>query len=386
MIYLDNCATTPLDPAAAECMARASKECFGNPSSIHAEGRKAAKVLSDSRARLAESIHAQPKEIVLVSSGTEANNLVIASVVQRYAREGLVHIVTSTTEHASVTNRLDWEVRQNPPGVEVTYVGVDSQGRLRRDELRAAIRPETRLLTLLHCNNETGVLQDLDAIAAIKHAFPSLLLHLDIVQSYMKMCFDVRTLPADFLTVSSHKICGPKGMGFVYVRDGVDVEPLIVGGAQEKYRRAGTENVVAAAGFACAVEMTPSCAELGFRFLRFERAFLTTLEQEGASFLLNGPENHVQRMPGLFSLSFPGVRSKEDLQIACDLEGVMLSSTSACHSGVLVESHVLKAMGLAPERLVDSVRVCFNKFLSDDEIRTAAKILARVAKRLTNQR
>ncbi|MBX7244210.1 MAG: cysteine desulfurase [Candidatus Sumerlaeaceae bacterium] len=381
MIYLDNCATTPLDPDVAETMARVARDCFGNPSSIHAEGRRAARELATAREAVAAPLCAQPKEIVFASSGTEANNFVIAAVCRLARPDERVHIITSAAEHASVYNRLAYEQRADPTRIEVTQVGTDSTGRLRLDELRTAIRPETRLISILHCNNETGVLQDLDALFAIRLSYPRILLHLDIVQSYLKVPFDVRSMPADFLTVSAHKIHGPKGMAMVYVRDGVSAEPLLVGGAQEKYRRAGTENVAAAAGFARAVQAMPSPNQTRTKYVELERLFLSTLDSEGAGYAINGPTDHERRMPGILNLSFHGVRNKEDLLIACDLEGVMLSSASACHSGVIAESHVLKAMGLPAERLASSVRIGFNRFLNADEVRRGASVLAQCAKR-----
>lgn len=380
-IYLDNCATTPLDAAALEVMCRVMGECFGNPSSIHAEGRKAAKVLSDARETLAASINARPSEIIFTSSGTEANNLVVSSIAGKCSRMGPTHIVTSTAEHASVHARLGCELRQNPGVVDVTTVGVAPRGRIQLDELRGAVRSDTRLLTILYCNNETGVLQDLDALLAVRKAHPGLLLHLDMVQSYMKIPVDVRAMPVDFITVSAHKIYGPKGAGFVFAREGNEVEPLLVGGAQESFRRAGTENVAAAAGFAEAVRRMPPARELRSRYKQLEDVFLSTLRTAGCQFQINGPMEESQRMPGILNLSFAGVRNKEDLLVGCDLNGVQVSSTSACHSGVIQESHVLKAMGVAPEAIAGSIRVCFNKFHSEDDIRDAARRIARVALR-----
>ncbi|MGB9691728.1 MAG: cysteine desulfurase family protein [Candidatus Sumerlaeaceae bacterium] len=383
VIYLDNCATTPLDPIAARELTRVAAECFGNPSSIHAVGRCAARELDAARGALAETVGAKPSEIVFTSSGTEANNFVIASVVHAAVSRGeRVHIVTSAVEHASVLKRLEYEIREHGDRVEVTYVGVDSVGRVRLDELRRAIRDETRLISILHCNNETGTLQDLHALSALRLAYPQVLLHLDIVQSYTKVPFDVRIYPADFLTVSGHKVYGPKGIGFVYVRQGTPVEPLLVGGAQERFRRGGTENVPAAAAFAAAVRSIPPHTELAARYAHFERTFFAKLDEEGCEYRLNGPADHERRLPGIFNISFRGIANKEDLLVACDLEGVMVSSTSACHSGVVSDSHVLAAMGVPETERRGAIRVAFNKFHREEDVAEAARLIARCAKRV----
>jgi cysteine desulfurase len=384
MIYLDNCATTPLAPEAAEAMRRVQLECFGNPSSIHGAGRRAARELTEARAALAASIGARAGEIVLTSGGTEANNLAIGSAIHRAARQGRVHVVTTRTEHASVAKRLEYEIRERGEALRVTWLPVDSVGRIDPQELNASILPETRLITILHCNNETGVMQDLEALAAVRLKNPQVLLHLDIVQSYLKHAFNVHTLPVDFLSTSAHKVHGPKGAGFLYVRDGVEIEPQIIGGAQEKFRRAGTENVAGAAGFAAAVRSAPPVDELHERLASLEGTFLATLRAEGVAFSLNGPVDHNRRAPGTFNLSFDAVRNKEDLQIACDLQDVMVSSTSACHSGVVAESHVLRAMGRSPRACAGSLRICFNRYQAEAEATDAARILARCATRLAS--
>jgi cysteine desulfurase len=383
MIYLDNCATTPMDPAAARELVRVAAECFGNPSSIHAVGRCAARELDAARTFLAGTIGARPQDIVFVSSGTEANNFVIASVVHSASQQRRrVHIVTSAIEHPSVLKRLEAELHEHPELLEVTYVGVDSVGRIRMDELRRAIRDDTRLVSIIHCNNETGTLQDLDALAALRLAYPQVLLHLDIVQSYTKVPFDVRLLPADYLTVSAHKVYGPKGIGFVWVRPGAPAEPLLVGGAQERFRRGGTENVPAAVAFAAAVRSIPPHHELALRYAHFERVFFCVLDEERVDYTLNGPADHARRLPGVFNVSFHGVANKEDLLVACDLEELMVSSTSACHSGVVSDSHVLAAMGVPEADRRGAVRIAFNKFHTEDEIERAARVLARCARRV----
>lgn len=384
MIYLDNCATTALAPGVAATMAQALEECFGNPSSIHQAGRCSARALADARRVLADSLHARPSEIVLTSGGTEANNLVLHSAIRGALREtGRAHVVTSAVEHASVANRLEWEMRQHPGQVEVTRLPVDRHGRISPGQLDAVLqsRPDTCLVALLHCNNETGVLLDLEALWPVRLRHPRVPLHLDIVQSYLKFPFDVRTMPVDYLTAAAHKVHGPKGAGFAWVRDGMVVEPLVVGGAQEKYRRAGTEDVAAAAGFAHAVKTTPPPQELHHLLARLEEVFFDTLRGESVPFEINGPLDHARRMAGIVNIAFPGVENKEDLLIALDLDGVMVSSTSACHSGVVSDSLVLQAMGLSPDRRAGSIRIGLSRFLSEDDVREGARRICRAAKR-----
>ena len=377
MIYLDNCATTMLAPQAAADMARVANECFGNPGSIHTAGQCAARELMNARELIAGSIHARPSELVLTSSGSEANNLVVGGTIRRCLRTGAVHVITTTTEHASVAKLLEYELMLHPEDLAVTWLGVNSEGKIDLRELENAVRDETRLVTILHCNNETGALQDIDAIAAFRLRHPGVLLHLDVVQSYLKVPLDVRTQPVDFLTASAHKVHGPKGAGFAYLCDGVEVEPVIIGGAQEKFRRAGTENVIAAAGFAAAVSSAPEPEILRQHLATLEKRFLETLEAEKVGFQLNGSAQQAHRMMGTFNLSFDGIRNKEDLQIACDLEGLMVSSTAACHAGVVEDSHVLSAMGVTPEHRAGALRICFSRMNTLAEAQEGARILAR---------
>lgn len=389
MIFLDHAATTPIHPAAAEALARAAVDYPGNPGSQHTAGRHAAKALAAARAVMADSIGARPDEIILTAGGTEANNLVIGGVVAWWSRQRLpVHVVTTATEHASVEKRLAWEERQNPGHVRVTRLPVNRDGRIDPENLAAAIGPDTRLVSILHGNNETGALHDLDAIKTVMLSHPAVPLHLDWVQSYGKVPVDVRTFPVDFLTVAAHKVGGPQGAGFVFARQGRDLEPMTVGGAQETYRRAGTPGLAAAAGFAAAIQAAPPPAEAWSRLAALEAAFLTTLAAEGAAYHLNGPPSPGKpdspaRLPGLFNLAFPGVADKQDLLIALDLDGVMASAVSACHSGVVSDSTVLAAMRVPPENRSSSIRVGLNHRQSESEITEAARRVAKAVLRIT---
>ncbi len=385
MIYLDNCATTQPLPEVLETMARIARDYFGNPSSIHAAGRRAGAELARAREVLAASLEARPSEIVLTSSGTEANNLVVSGVISRLASQNpreVVRVVASACEHASVRTVLEWEKRRRGDGLEVIEIGVDAEGRLLEHDLEQALVQPVHLLTLLHCNNETGVLQDLELLRRVRLNHPRMLLHLDVVQSYTKTELSVRDLPVDFLTTAAHKIHGPRGAAFLFVRDGAEFDQLLVGGAQEKFRRAGTEDVAAVAGFACAVELAPTPEQHRSHAAILEAAFLDELKAQGSASSLNGATDPARRMPGIFNLSFPGVKNKEDLQIACDLDGVCVSSTSACHSGVVSASHVLGAMGVSAQLQAGALRFAVSRQQTEDEIRQAARITAAAVRRL----
>lgn len=383
--YLDNCATTPLSAEAAEAMVSAMRDVGGNPSSIHHEGRLAARLLADSRRVIADSLGARPAEIVFTGSGTEANNLAIRGVISRAIREtGRARVITSRVEHASVQTPLEWEKRVHGDSLDVISIGVDSEGLLKLDELDSALAGgEISLVTLLLVNNETGVIQDLDQLKQRKLKYPMVPWHLDAVQAYTKLPLDMHLLPFDLVTLAAHKIHGPKGIGALYLRGGTEVDPLIVGGAQEKYRRAGTENTVAAAGFAAAVKAAPSAEELHTHLAALEAIFLQELDTSHIDYQINGPDgNHTRRLPGFLNLTFPGIASREDLQIALDLDGVSLSSTSACHSGVVEESHVLRAMGLSGDALSGAIRLQFDYSHSLDDARACARIISTVVSRI----
>lgn len=383
-LYLDNCATTPLALEVAEAITSAMTGSFGNPSSIHHEGRLAARMLANARQALAESIGAKPAEIVFTGSGTEANNLAVGGIISRAIRmHGQAQVITSTTEHASVRMRLAWERRVHGDQLEVIEIGVDEQGLLRFDELDAHLGADTALVALLLVNNETGTIQNLEHLKKRKLAYPVVPWLLDVVQAHTKLQMDVRVWPFDLLSFAAHKIYGPKGVGALFVRGGVDLDPLIVGGAQEKYRRAGTENILGAIGFAAAVDLAPSPDEVCQVLHSLEKEFLAELRALDIEWTINGSEMAGEaRVPGSLNLSFAGVASREDLQIALDLEGISLSSTSACHSGISDESHVLAAMGIDGQRRSGAIRLQFSRYHALDDARACARTIAAVVRRI----
>lgn len=383
-LYLDNCSTTPLDLSVREYMFELAETAWGNSSSIHSSGRRAARILSESRKIIAGSIGATAAEIVFTGSGTEANNMAVGGTISWVKRLGEnCHVITSAVEHPSVTKRCEWETRIGGESVNISYVGVDEKGALDEAALLSKIRPDTRLISLLFANNETGVLQNLNFIKKLKLNYPKISVHLDIVQAYGKLHLDVRTLPVDMLTFCSHKIHGPKGVGVLYLRNGISVDPILYGGAQEKFRRAGTEDVIAIGGFARAVELMPERTTHFEHMLRLETCFLQQLDSAAISYRINGPEAPGEsRLPGFFNISFAGVKNKEDLQIALDLAGVQVSSTSACSSGVVSDSHVLKAMGVAESDRSGAIRIAFNRYHTAEDATDAAERIAEVVSRI----
>jgi cysteine desulfurase len=396
-IYLDNCANTPAAPEVIQAMAAALAKS-GNPSSIHHEGRRAAHLLRDARQTVAESIGARPAEIVFCGSGTEANNLAIGGILSRAIREkGRARVVTSTVEHASIRTRLAWEKRAHGDQLDLVEIGVDGDGALRMDELSEALGTDTTLAAFLLVNNETGVVQNLDLLKQHKLAHPNIPFLLDAVQAQGKLALDMRLLPFDLLSFSAHKIYGPAGVGALYVRGGLELDPLVFGGSQEKFHHAGTENLAGIVGFAEAINLLPPPDETNGKLADLEAVYLEELRRAGCEFQINGPTDHwkesatagiasgaATRLPGFLNLSFSGVADRGDLQIALDLAGVSLSSTSACHSGVTEESHVLAAMGIDGERRSGAVRLLFSRYHTVQDARRAAEITSATVARIRN--
>lgn len=389
-IYLDNCASTPAAPQVIEAMTEAAR-LAGNPSSIHREGQRAARLLNDSRQIIAESIGARPAEMVFCGSGTEANNLALGGLISKGMREnGRARVVTSATDHASIRTRLAWEKRLRGDALEIVQIGVDSDGRLDTHALADAVNGETTVVALLLVNNETGVEQDLDTLKQIKLRQPLVPWLLDGVQAQGRMTLDVRLLPFDLLSFSAHKIYGPPGVGALYIRGGLELDPIVFGGAQEKFRHAGTENLPGIAGFAEAVNLLPPPDEVNRHLAELEAVFLGELRSATVPYVINGPADHLSpaaigsfgRLPGFLNLSFEGAADRGDLQIALDLAGVALSSTSACHSGVSEVSHVLAAMGVAGERLSGAIRLLFSREHTDEDARRAGRIVASTVLRI----
>ena len=375
-IYLDHAATSPVHPIVIEKMVQSMNLIYGNPSSIHSIGRDARKELDHSREILAKSIGAKEQEIILTAGGTEADNLAIFGTAYARKNEGN-HIITSQIEHHAVLHACH---KLEKDGFEVTYLPVNEQGIISIDDVKSALRDDTILVTLIFGNNEVGTLQPIKEIGEfLKDHLASF--HTDAVQAYGLVPLSVEGLHVDLLSVSSHKINGPKGIGFLFQKKGTKLSPQLFGGQQEKKRRAGTENVPATIAFAESVKISEqTLVEKVETFNLFKETMVEILENERIQFKLNGHEKYA--LPHILNISFPHT-DVESLLVNLDMEGLAVSSGSACTAGSIDPSHVLVAMyGEKAEELRNSIRFSFGYGLTMQDIEEAAKKTAKVVKRL----
>jgi len=346
-IYLDNNATTPLHPEVLEAMLPGLRENYGNPSSIHSFGRSARVQLDEAREKVAYLINAQSSEIIFTSGGTEANNLALLGVA--FKDKGK-KIITSKIEHPSVLNPCRQLEEQ---GVEVHYLDVDGLGRIDMGALESQITESTGLISLQHANSETGVLQDIKRASEIARN-KGVLFHTDAVQSVAKMPFDLKDYPVDLLSISAHKFYGPKGVGALYLRKGTPaLFSPVCGGNQEKKRRGGTENVAGIMGFGKACELATENMDEASKLADLRDYFQNRVCELIPRTELLGDK--VNRLPNTLNLGFDGVEG-DTLLIALDMEGVAVSTGSACSSGTGLPSSVLQAMGIPDERINSSIR------------------------------
>jgi len=375
-VYVDHNATTPLAPEVLAAMTPYLAERFGNPSSLHAWGQEARQALERARAAIAQALGAIDKDtIVFTAGGTEADNLALLGVAAAQQARGR-HIVISAVEHHAVLHTAAYLARL---GFEVTHLPVDAQGLLDPDEVRRAIRPETVLVSLMHANNETGVLFPIGRMGRICRE-RGVTLHTDAVQSFGKLPLDVDGLEVDLLSLSGHKIHGPKGIGALFVRRGTTMRPLIHGGTQERSRRAGTENVAAAVGLARAAELMLQGQEGEAKRLADLRDRLElTLMAALPGVLRNG--HPTERLPHTTNLAFAGAEA-ESLVVALDLCGIGVSSGAACSSGSPEPSHVLAAMGLPRERVDGSIRFSLGRGTTPEEIDRVVEVLPPIVERM----
>jgi cysteine desulfurase len=375
-IYLDHNATTPVDPAAADAMLRALKDLFGNASSLHYYGQQAKAAMDDSRSAVAALIGAEPSEIVFTSGGTEADNFAIRGAAEALEVTGRKHLITSGIEHEAVLNTFKALAKR---GWRTTVLPLDSNGIVSPDRLRDAMTDDTALVSIMHANNEIGTIQPVAELAAIAKARGALF-HTDAVQSSGKIPVNVRALGVDLLAMSAHKFYGPKGIGALWAKRGVRLSPFVNGGKQERNRRAGTENVPGAIGMGVAAahaaqNMKDETARLSALRDRLEIGILSSVSNTE----VNGSRE--VRVPNTTNISFERIEA-ESLLIALDLEGVAVSTGSACSSGTLEPSHVLKAMGLSSHRAQNSIRFSLGASNTDEQIDHVIEILPRIVTKL----
>jgi cysteine desulfurase len=378
VIYLDYNATTPLCDAARVAMLPYLDRHFGNPSSVHAAGREARAAIDNARDQLAGLLRAKPHELIFTGGGTESNNLAILGLARcRSSRGG--HLISCRTEHHAVLNAV--EHLEKHEDFEVTWLNVSRDGIVDLDQLADSIRPETRLVSIMAANNETGVIQPLPEISKLCRA-KGALLHSDMVQSFGKIDIDLSLV--DAASFAAHKFYGPKGAGLLFLRSGLSIEPIMFGGAHENQRRPGTENVAAIAGMAAGAELVLADSEVEQdRQLQLREELWASISKTVSQAEQNA--GRAPRLANTLNVSFVGLDS-EMLLIALDLKGVCASSGSACMVGSVVASHVLLAMGLPVERARSAIRFSLGKETTADEIRMAGKAVTEIVERLTTRK
>ncbi|MBQ9008802.1 MAG: cysteine desulfurase [Clostridia bacterium] len=361
MIYADNAATTRMSEAAIQTMTEAMQSSWGNPSSLYAHGQEAKEVLEEARNRIAKVIGAEPKEITFTSGGSEADNQAIRSAAVAGARKGRKHIISSAFEHHAVLHTLD---KLQKEGYEITLLDVHEDGLVRPEEVAAAIREDTCLVTIMYANNEIGTIQPIREIGRIcrQRKVP---FHVDAVQAVGHIPVNVEEDQIDLLSASAHKFHGPKGVGFLYVRKGIPLFPLIEGGAQERGKRAGTENVPGIAAMATALEESVNHMSENAAHLQAMRDRLIDGLREIPHAALNGDAVH--RLPGNVNFCFEGIEG-ESLLLLLDDRGICASSGSACTSGSLDPSHVLLAIGRVHDVAHGSLRLSIGEEITEAEV------------------
>jgi cysteine desulfurase len=377
-IYLDHAATSPVHPDVVERMIPFMTEVFGNPSSIHYFGRQSRHAVDEARALVAKSIGAKETEVIFTSGGTEADNMALIGTAMANRDRGR-HIITTAIEHHAVLRACQYLEKQ---GFDVTYLPVDEHGKVSPADVKAALRDDTILVSIMFANNEVGVLQPIREIGELLKEHQAYF-HTDAVQAYGLVPMDVNEHHIDLLSVSGHKINGPKGIGALYARETVKLSPLFYGGEQERKRRAGTENVAGIAGLAKAVEIaqeTMKQKQEEYRLLR--ETMLSIFAESGIDFAVNGSEDG---LPHIVNVAFPGT-NVESMLVNLDLAGIAASSGSACTAGSIDPSHVLVAMfGKESERIRSSIRFSFGLGNTKEQIERAATETVKIVKRLTNK-
>lgn len=380
-IYLDNAATTCVDQRVLESMLPAFSLDFGNASSLHHFGTRAKELLEKSRTTIAQCIGANPNEVFFTSSGTESNNWVLKGIAHANQHKGR-HIIVSSIEHDCILNTCEW---LNDEGYYITYLPVDSDGIVDLERLKEVINPKTVLVSVMHANNEIGTIEPLEKIGQICKE-RNIYFHSDACQSFGKIPIDVNKAGVDLLTINAHKIYGPKGIGALYIRKGVNLEALLHGGGQEAGLRSSTENIPAIVGFAKA-------AELSLQEMKSEEIRLSLLRKKMVDFVFSNFPNayinghHSQRLPGHLSLGFHGLEGETiRLLLLLDEMGIAVSAGSACSSNDTSHqaSHVLQAIGLNPFEARGAIRVSMGRFTTEEDIDIFMNSLSKTLKSLTS--
>ncbi len=374
-IYFDHAATTPVHPEALAAMLPYFSEKFGNPSSLHGYGQEAAQAVEEARKQLASLLNADPREIIFTGSGTEADNFALKGTAHKLGSKKR-HLITSSIEHHAVENSAQALEKE---GFTTAYLPVDCDGMVDPESLRRSITPETALVSIMHANNEVGTIQPIQALAEIAHERGALF-HTDAVQTVGTIPVDVKALGVDLLSLSAHKFYGPKGVGALYIRRGVALEPLVCGGGQERGLRAGTTNVPGIVGLGMAAELAQ--AEMPSRMahaIKLRERLIEGLKDRLEDYILTGHRS--QRLPGSASICVDFIEG-ESMLLLMDQEGFACSSGSACTSGSLEPSHVLKAMGIEVRLAQGSLRSTLGRENSEEDVERFLEILPRVVKRL----
>lgn len=381
-IYLDHSATTPLHPEVLNAMLPYLQEHFGNPSSIHSYGRAAKNALNDARDRMAQRLGCMPSELVFTSGGTESDNMALLGIINANGNDNSnKHIITTQVEHHAVLGTCRFLEQL---GCSVTYLPVDSRGQISIEDVEAAIRPETVLISMIYGNNEVGTIQPIEAVGQLARS-RDVYFHVDAVQALGVLEIDLSSLPVDLMSFSSHKINGPKGIGALYIARDIRFQPMVMGGSQERKRRAGTENLPGIIGFAKALDIATDHIQQKRIHLNELRetmvdAFLQELGEHG--FIING--HPTERLPHILNISFPSTDT-ETMLMNLDLEGIAAASGSACTSGSLELSHVLQAMNCSEDVATSAIRFSFGITNTIEEVNTAAHKTATIARRIRSK-
>lgn len=375
MIYLDNAATTKTAPEVVQAMLTYFTEHYGNASSIYSLGAASKKAINEARRTIAESIGAKPEEIYFTAGGSEADNWALKATAEAYASKGR-HMITTKIEHHAILHTCEYLEKK---GYEITYLEVDEYGLVKPEELEAAIRPDTILISIMFANNEIGTIEPIAQLSAIakKHG---ILFHTDAVQAFGQLPISVDEMQIDMLSASAHKLNGPKGIGFLYIRTGVKIRSFVHGGAQERSRRAGTENVPGIVGFGAAVERSLRIMEeKTVKELRLRDYLIRRIEAEVPYCKLNG--HRTERLPNNVNFSFQFIEG-ESVLIMLDMKGICASSGSACTSGSLDPSHVLLATGMKHEEAHGSLRLTLSEENTLEEMDYVVESIKGIVERL----